>query len=57
MNKRDVLKGEPDQGPVGDVRPHEDDPARTTGGSLKPEKIEDRPNVGTAKPEDYPSQA
>lgn len=47
----------PDQGPLGDVRPHEDDAGAKTGGSLKPEDVEDRPNVGTVKPDDYPSQA
>jgi len=33
----------------------DDDPAATPGG-LKPEKVEDRPNVGTVKPEDYPER-
>jgi len=57
MNDRDPAKGEPDKGPLGDVTPHEDDPAKTTVGGLKPEPVEDRPNVSTVKPEDYPSQA
>ncbi len=33
------------------------DPAYETPGSLKPEKVEDRPNVGTVNPEDYPEPA
>lgn len=45
-----------DHGPLGDVTPHEDDSAAPTGGSLKPAKVEDRPNVGTVKPEDYPAK-
>lgn len=28
-----------------------------TPGGLKPEKVEDRPSVGTVKPEDYPEPA
>lgn len=28
----------------------------TTPGGLKPELVEDRPSVGTAKPEDYPER-
>lgn len=56
MDKHDPAKGEPDKGPLGDVLPHEDDPAKTTSGSLKQEDVEDRPNVGTVKPEDYPEE-
>jgi hypothetical protein len=46
----------PRRGPLGDVVPDRDglDP-RTRGGD-KPEKVEDRPNVGTVTPEDYPEQ-
>jgi hypothetical protein len=33
---------------------HEDLPQ--TEGGKKPEKVEDRPNVGTVSPEDYPRQ-
>lgn len=33
------------------------DPNDQTTGSLKPEKVADRPNVGTVKPEDYPEPA
>jgi hypothetical protein len=55
MDRRNLNK--PDQGPLGDVTPHDDDSDTRTGGGLKPEDVEDRPNVGTVKPEDYPSQA
>lgn len=50
-------KGEADKGPLGDVQPHKDDPPKTTPGGQNPEDVEDRPNVSTVKPEDYPSQA
>jgi hypothetical protein len=43
----------PRRGPLGDARPSVDDPASTPGG-LPPEDVDDRPNVGTVKPEDYP---
>jgi hypothetical protein len=44
------------RGPLGDARPDARQfPAAPTPGSLKPEKVEDRDNVGTVKPEDYPS--
>lgn len=43
----------PRRGPLGDARPRVDDPAPTPGGQ-RPEDVEDRPNVGTVKPEDYP---
>ena len=43
------------RGPLGDARPDaRERPAAPTPGSLKPEKVEDRDNVGSAKPEDYP---
>src|SRR5690606_5416318 len=43
------------RGPLGDVRPDARQfPAAPTPGSLKPEKVEHRGNVGTVKPEDYP---
>ena len=34
-----------------------EDPNEQTPGSLKPEKVEDRPGVGSVKPEDYPEPA
>lgn len=48
---------EKERGPLGDARPDatKDDP--TTRGGQPPEKPEDRPNVGSVKPEDYPDQA
>ena len=43
------------RGPLGDARPDaQERPAAPTPGSLKPEKVENRDNVGTARPEDYP---
>lgn len=44
----------PRKGPLGDVRPDENDPDPRTRGGQPPEKVEDRPAVGTVKPEDYP---
>lgn len=46
----------PRRGPLGDVRPDENDPDPRTGGGQPPEKVEDRPAVGTVKPEDYPEE-
>lgn len=45
----------PRRGPAGDVRPHPDDPDPRTRGGQPQEDVEDRPNVGTVKPEDYPA--
>ncbi|AOR80934.1 hypothetical protein LH128_08876 [Sphingomonas sp. LH128] len=42
------------RGVLGDARPDAVDPHRQKKGAQKPEKIEDRPSVGTVKPEDYP---
>lgn len=44
------------EGPLGDAIPSKDAPDDQTQGGQEPEKIEDRPNVGTVKPEDYPAQ-
>lgn len=33
------------------------EPGSDTPGGQKPEKVEDRPNVSTVKPEDYPEPA
>ena len=44
----------PRQGPVGDVQPNENDPDPRTRGGRKQEDVEDRPEVSTVKPEDYP---
>ena len=42
------------RGPGGDVRPNGDDSDPRTGGGKSQEDVEDRPSVGTVKPEDYP---
>ncbi|WP_068090042.1 hypothetical protein [Novosphingobium rosa] len=42
------------EGPLGDVIPTPDAPDLETPGSQKPEKTEDRSNVGQVTPEDYP---
>jgi len=42
------------RGVLGDARPDAVDPRRQKKGAQNPEKIEDRPSVGTVKPEDYP---
>ena len=47
--------GEPPRGPFGDARPDKPGPDPRTGGSLPQENVEDRPNVSTVKPEDYPA--
>lgn len=44
------------RGPLGDARPDSADGAAPTPGSLSPEPVEDRPTVGTVKPEDYPAK-
>ncbi len=46
----------PRRGPLGDVIPDNDGPDPRTRGGNKPEKVEDRPNVGMVTPEDYPEQ-
>ena len=40
--------------PLGDARPDAVDPHLQKEGPQKPEKVEDRPFVGTVTPEDYP---
>lgn len=44
------------RGPLGDARPGAGKGGSPTKGGQPPEKVEDRPSVGTVKPEDYPSQ-
>lgn len=44
------------EGPLGDVITGKDAPDMQTPGGQKPEKVEDRPNVGTVTPEDYPAE-
>jgi len=41
------------QGPLGDVIPTKND-SKSTGGGQPAEEIEDRPTVGSIKPEGYP---
>lgn len=57
-NSLDHEKGQsnelPRRGPAGDVHPDCDDPAPRTRGGKPQEDVEDRPSVGTVKPEDYP---
>jgi len=43
----------PRQGPLGDVLPQKGPDPRTRGGQRQ-EDVNDRPAVGTVKPEDYP---
>lgn len=45
----------PRRGPAGDVQPNEDDLDPRTRGGKPQEDVEDRPVVGTVKPEDYPA--
>lgn len=42
------------RGPLGDARPDSFDPHQQSEAGQKPEKVENRPSVGTVKPEDYP---
>lgn len=44
----------PPRGPLGDVRPDEQTPDPRTGGGKPQERVEDRPNVGSVEPDDYP---
>ena len=44
------------RGPLGDARPGATDENIKTPGSLPPEKVEDRENVGSVRPEDYPRE-
>lgn len=43
------------RGPLGDARPGRDDADARTGGGQPQEGVEDRPNVSTVTPEDYPA--
>ncbi len=46
----------PARGPLGDVLPGKEKQDPRTRGGLPQEDVEDRPNVSTVKPEDYPEQ-
>lgn len=59
MDDRKDKKRNPDEmprGPLGDARPDAAEGDSRTGGGQPQEKVEDRPVVGTVKPEDYPEQ-
>ncbi len=45
------------RGPLGDARPDAPHPDVRGDGPQPPEKVENRENVGTARPEDYPKGA
>ena len=49
-----VNEAETKRGPGGDARPDFPSADPRTGGSLPQANVEDRPNVSTVKPEDYP---
>ena len=44
-----------ERGPLGEGRPEQED-VEATGGGQRPEPVEDRPSVGTVRPEDYPQE-
>ncbi|HET6526877.1 hypothetical protein [Sphingopyxis sp.] len=44
------------RGPLGEAYPEKAGDKGKTPGSLPPEKVEDRDNVGTATPDDYPRE-
>lgn len=46
---------QPREGPLGDTVPTADAPDDQTHRGQKPERIQDCPNVGSVKPEDYPA--
>lgn len=54
-NKHDP--SEEHRGPLGDVQPGRSDSDPLTRGGQPQETVENRPNVGIVKPEDYPEQA
>lgn len=44
------------QGPLGDPLPGREKADPRTGGGQPQEDVEDRPHVGTVRPDDYPEQ-
>jgi hypothetical protein len=56
MAEKDKERNRTLRGPLGDARPDSTEDDTRTGDGQFPEKVEDRPVVGTVKPEDYPSQ-
>lgn len=56
MAEKGKERDQTSRGPLGDARPDSTNNGTRAGGGQPPEKVEDRPVVGTVKPEDYPSQ-
>ena len=56
MNDYEAQQSETDRTPLGDARPDHTKNDPKTGGSLPQEDVEERPNVSTVTPEDYPAQ-
>jgi hypothetical protein len=54
MSSETDEKSKEQRGPLGDARPDHDAPDPRTRGGQPQEKVEDRPNVSTVTPEDYP---
>lgn len=56
-DKADVRENsETPRGPLGDTLSGREKADPRTGGAQPQEKVEDRPNVGTVRPEDYPEK-
>jgi len=55
-SRPEMAEEKPRRGPLGDVIPDENGPDPRTPGGQPVEKVENRPNVSTVKPEDYPEQ-
>lgn len=55
-NEVEQKSGEGDRRALGDARPYNTDIDPRTGGSLPQEKVEDRKNVSSVTPEDYPAE-
>ncbi|GHD04374.1 hypothetical protein [Novosphingobium pokkalii] len=56
MAEKGKERNQTSRGPLGDARPDSTDNDTRTGGGRPVQKVEDRPMVGTVKPEDYPFQ-
>ncbi len=54
--KRRDKTAEVRRGPLGDARPEATEVDPRTSGGQPPEKVEDRPVVGTTTPEKYPDR-
>lgn len=54
-NEPEQKSGEGDRRALDDARPANTDIDPRTGGSLPQKKVEDRKNVSTVTPEDYPA--